>query len=222
LEPLGAELRNFLVWSAMFDRFCAELCDAAFERGDSRLFIQQIEDAGAFLIPLDDRGVWYRYHALFREFLANGRNLRDISVERAIRLRAAGWFEKSGFLREADDQATAAGEPEVAAELLNKHAQEFNRGGRTKELVALAERLPRATLPSYPLLLLMVAWVRSTEWRFEAAKEALELASEQIDRLSDGASKQHEADHLRFLLLHRQMMLAQFADNMTEVERICL
>ena len=53
----------------MLDQLCGSLCDAVLERRDRTSCCGDLEASNTFLIPLDRRRGWYRYHALFREFL---------------------------------------------------------------------------------------------------------------------------------------------------------
>ena len=63
------EIRAFLLHTSVLDRFCAPLCDAVTERGDSRRILRELESSNFFLIPLDTKRDWYRYHHLFRDLL---------------------------------------------------------------------------------------------------------------------------------------------------------
>ena len=50
-------------------RFTAELCDAVLERTDSAAMLAEIERSNLFLVALDPRGEWFRYHHLFADLL---------------------------------------------------------------------------------------------------------------------------------------------------------
>ncbi len=66
-------VQAFLLQTALFDRFCAPLCDAVVvgsaTDGGSQLMLEQIERANLFVVALDAHGGWYRYHSLFRDAL---------------------------------------------------------------------------------------------------------------------------------------------------------
>ena len=49
-----------------------------------------------FLVPLDRRRGWYRYHALFREFLLGELRRVEPDVIAKLHLRAADWYEANG------------------------------------------------------------------------------------------------------------------------------
>ena len=50
----------------------------------------------SFLVPLDRRRGWYRYHALFREFLLAELQRVEPDVIAKLHLRAADWYESNG------------------------------------------------------------------------------------------------------------------------------
>ena len=71
-QPLA--LREFLLTSALPERFCAPLCDAllggaADRASGSEALLAELDRRNLFLIPLDGERTWYRYHHLFRDLL---------------------------------------------------------------------------------------------------------------------------------------------------------
>ena len=45
------------------------LCDALLGEAGAQEQLRHLEATSSFLVPLDRRREWYRYHGLFREFL---------------------------------------------------------------------------------------------------------------------------------------------------------
>jgi LuxR family maltose regulon positive regulatory protein len=126
-EVLGrqpAEVRHFLCQTAILDRLTAPLCDALTGRNDSEARLRQLEQANLFLIPLDDRREWYRYHALFADFL---RTELDPAARAALHLKAARWFAAQGLLPEAVGHALASGDMDEAARVIALAAEEAFR-----------------------------------------------------------------------------------------------
>ena len=62
-------VQRFLRRTAVLDQLSAPLCDAILEESGSQARLRDLEATSLFLVPLDRRRGWYRYHALFREFL---------------------------------------------------------------------------------------------------------------------------------------------------------
>ena len=94
----------------------------------------ELERANLFLVSLDDRRVWYRYHHLFRELLAHELSLARPDDVTPLHRRAYGWHLREGLVAEAISHAIAAGDYDRAAELMAASWLSFvNRG----ELVTL-------------------------------------------------------------------------------------
>ena len=69
LQNLTPSLQRFLRRTAVLDQLCAGLCDAVLEESGSDARLRVLEATGMFVVPLDRRRGWFRYHSLFREFL---------------------------------------------------------------------------------------------------------------------------------------------------------
>ena len=68
LPPAEAQ---FLKHTSVLDRMCGGLCDAVLETTRSADTLETLERTNCFVVPLDRRGEWYRYHHLFGELLRN-------------------------------------------------------------------------------------------------------------------------------------------------------
>jgi LuxR family maltose regulon positive regulatory protein len=94
LDRAPDPLRAFLRQTSVLDRLSAPLCDALTGRDDSQAMLEQLEAANLFLIPLDNRREWYRYHVLFAEVL----RLTLAPTERTeLHQKAARWFQANGW-----------------------------------------------------------------------------------------------------------------------------
>ena len=60
---------SFLLETSILDRLTGPLCDAVTGRTGGRAMLEQLDRANLFLVPLDDRRTWYRYHHLFADVL---------------------------------------------------------------------------------------------------------------------------------------------------------
>lgn len=47
----------------------SSLCNAITQRGDSQSMLEAIETDNLFIVALDEKREWFRYHHLFLEFL---------------------------------------------------------------------------------------------------------------------------------------------------------
>jgi LuxR family maltose regulon positive regulatory protein len=150
LERESAAVRDFLRQTAILDRLCAPLCEALTGRADSQAILEGLEQANLFLVALDHRREWYRYHRLFAEVL---RNTLDPAARAALHQKAVGWYEAHDYLGEAVDHALAygriAGDLADAGRLIERAAGPTLLSGSFQTvrgwLAALPEPLVRAS-----------------------------------------------------------------------------
>ena len=115
LTALAPHVREFLLRTSVLGRFTPELCDAVLGREDSAAVLSDLVRSNMFLVALDARGEWYRYHHLFGELLQ-----LELGDEHAmaLRRRAAAWCGAHGLVEDAIEYAAAAEDAEMVAELL--------------------------------------------------------------------------------------------------------
>jgi len=199
-EVLAAQfpgMREWLLKTSIFERFCAPLCEAvcAAEAGDDApeldgdRFIKDVFDSNLFTIPLDTRGEWFRYHHLFQNLLQLELEQRMPADEIAgLYLRASGWFESQGLIGEAIQYAMKANDGIRAAEIIEQHYQiELN-----KELWYVVVRwltmLPLEIMQQRPRLLLAHAWGLYHHFQMQEIPRLLErIESLLVDETADNA-----------------------------------
>ena len=149
LTALAPQTRDFLLRTSVLDRFTPELCDAVLGREDSAGVLAELARSNMFLVALDARGEWYRYHHLFGELLQLELGRQEAAV---LRRRAAAWCRAHGLVEDAIDYAAAAGDAETVAELLVENHLEFIWGGRTGRFLGWVRWLPSELLLEHPVL----------------------------------------------------------------------
>jgi LuxR family transcriptional regulator, maltose regulon positive regulatory protein len=125
-QPLP--VRGMLLCTSILDRLNGALSDALTGRDDGEPMLAELERAGAFVVPLERRGGWYRYHQLFAELLRV--ELRHEAPERIPELhrRAASWLGANGFPAEAARHALTAGDWQLATAVVLEHWHELVLG----------------------------------------------------------------------------------------------
>ncbi|HEU5086732.1 MAG TPA: hypothetical protein VFT99_04780, partial [Roseiflexaceae bacterium] len=105
----AASVQLFLMQSAILPRLCGALCSAVTGQHDAQTMLEQLDKANLFLVALDNRRHWYRYHQLFRDFLYNclHRAVGSTGIA-ALHRRASAWFEQNGLAGEAVEHALSA------------------------------------------------------------------------------------------------------------------
>ena len=190
LERQSPEVREFLLCTSIVSRLAGPLCDALVGATGSRDRLVELERANLFLVSLDDRRVWYRYHHLFRELLAHELSLARPGDVRPLHRRAYEWHLREGMVAEAISHAIAAGDYDRAAELMAASWLWFVNRGELVTLEAWARDLPPQVAESDPRLCLARAWmllVLGRPGEVEAEVRAAERGT-LLGPLGDGSS----------------------------------
>ena len=118
LNGQSADVHDFLLSTSVLDQLCPELCDAVTDRGGSAGLLRRMEDSNSFVIALDDKRRWYRYHHLFRDLLLHELRVTDPDRALTAHRRAAGWLLGQGDTSEAILHTIAAGDVAEAVEMV--------------------------------------------------------------------------------------------------------
>ncbi len=177
LERQSEQVRTFLLETSVLERLSGELCDAVTGRAGSQAMLEAIEQAGLFLVPLDEVRGWWRYHQLFADLLRARLQAEQPGRVPALHRAAATWHEEHGLAGDAVPHALAAGDAAWAARLIERHADAliYLRGeGATVQRWLAA--LPAEVAGSRPRLSLAQAALTLLSGRVEAAEVALDAA----------------------------------------------
>ncbi len=171
LTHLTPEARQFLIETAVFDRFCAELCDAVRQTTDARQTIDTLLQANLLIIPLDDQQQWLRYHHLFADFLHN-RFLQQPDQQRiALRQRAIDWFASQNLLDEAIAHALAVEDFSKASDLMASYSANLLVRGEVSKLLHWINLLPAAEVKANTRLAIFYSWALLFTGQFTAVSQ---------------------------------------------------
>jgi len=176
LDRQQEELRTFLLETSLLERLSGGLCDAVTGRTDSQAMLERVEQAGLFLVPLDEVRGWWRYHHLFADLLRARLQQQRPGRVAGLHRAAAAWSEKHGLADDAVRHALAAGDAAWAARLVERHADAFLLRSEGATLQRWLAALPAGLAGSRPRLLLAQARLALLSNRVEAAEVALDAA----------------------------------------------
>ncbi len=191
------EVEDFLLYTSILERFNASLCEAVYQPpcSSTQSILEFIDRSNLFLIHLDNRREWYRYHQLFAELLRH-RLVEEKGSQLSAELhrRAARWFASNNLTGEAVYHAAEAKDFDWLADLLEKAAQSpltWSRG-EINQLKRWLHRLPANFIDGRPELSIHMAracyltgdidegleWLNKTEavvaaWPPSAKKDAM-------------------------------------------------
>ena len=114
------EVQTFLLSTCMLERLTASLCDAVMQQTDSQQMLRQLEQANLFVVALDSKRQWYRYHALFAEALSCQLEKTQPDLALILHHRASLWYAQHDQTTEAILHAFKAREWQWAADLIEQ------------------------------------------------------------------------------------------------------
>jgi len=175
LDGLPAELVDFMLRTAILDRLSGALCEAVTGSSSSRTILASLAQRQMLLTPLDNDGVWFRYHALLAEYLRQ-RLEADRGIETPeLHRRAALWYASRELWTEAVQHAIAAGDSDRAISWIKNCAMALIKRGDLFTLLEWQRQFPGELMRGQPEVRLAIAWGLSLALRFD---EALQLATE--------------------------------------------
>lgn len=178
-------MQQFLLYTSILDRMTGELCQAVTGIAESHAYLQQLDKGSLFLVALDERREWYRYHHLFRQFLTAQLKMREPRQWKTYHMTAGKWLEKNGYPHEAVDHYLKAAGYEQALSLIEKIAQELMDTEWTT-LCTWLSAIPDTLLFARPMMLLTKLSSQYMSGHVEAATDGYWRALRRLDE--DAAS----------------------------------
>ena len=187
LPPAEAQ---FLMYTSVLDRMSGGLCDAVLETTRSADMLEALERRNCFVVPLDRRGEWYRYHHLFGQLLRKELERSEPDILPELHRRAMAWCLAHDLREAAVVYGHAAGETDAIAGLVDSLALPMHYDGRLETMDEWLGWFSADDLRRYPALAVEAAWVRALTGRPAEAERWLGLAEGATSTipLSDGSA----------------------------------
>ena len=186
LQRQPEHVRSFLLQTSILDRLSGPLCDAVTGRQDGKGILETLERGNLFVVPLDDKREWYRYHHLFADVLRAHSMEEQTDRMADLHRRAASWFEGNDMVAEAIEQARAAADHETVARLLSANFEEFERIGQHASISSWAASLPEQMVKKRPrIALIHAASALGIEDNLQATRRLTSWAEEAIRAIED-------------------------------------
>lgn len=181
LQNQPTELRAFLLQTSILTRMSAALVETVTGRPDGGAMLEALDRANLFLVPLDDRRRWFRYHHLFAEVLQA--RLVEEQPEQLLDLhrRASSWYAQRGDLDDAIHHALTAPDHDLAAQLIEEAMPTMARDRREATLRTWMEALPAEAFRSRPVLSLGFAGALLSTGQTEGVEARLRDAERWVD-----------------------------------------
>jgi LuxR family maltose regulon positive regulatory protein len=224
LAAQPAELREFLLRTAVVDRLSGDLADALTGGSDGARVLARLEREHVFTSATGPNRTWYRYHPLFAELLRAELRYEHAADLPDLHRRAATWHAGDDQPVLAVRHALAAGDADRAAGLLSAGWPAMLAQGQAAVLAELVSRLPGDRVRTTPELAVVAALSRLALGRLEeadawlglaAAAEpwlATEAAAGPAARGRPGAGRLRTGAAMRLARLYRARLVGDVAD----------
>ncbi|MGO8727837.1 MAG: LuxR C-terminal-related transcriptional regulator [Streptosporangiaceae bacterium] len=158
LQRQSDRVQTFLLQTSILGRLSGPLCDAVTGQGGGKAMLEALDRGNLFLVPLDDRRRWYRYHHLFADVLQARLLDEQPGQVPDLHRRASAWYEQNGEQPVAISHALAAGDFERAADLVELAIPAMRRGRQEAAVRGWLEVLPGELIRARPVLSVAYAW----------------------------------------------------------------
>jgi LuxR family transcriptional regulator, maltose regulon positive regulatory protein len=181
MERQPGAVRDFLLQTAILGRLHGPLCDAVTGQEQSGARLEALHRGNFFVVPLDDRRQWYRYHHLFADVLAAQLVAERPDQVATLHRRASAWYEHNGARSEAIRHALAALDVARAADLIERAAPEMRRERQEQTLLGWLRALPEELIASRPVLGVQYAGVLLAVGELTGVEDRLRTAERWLD-----------------------------------------
>ena len=158
LQRQPPEVQTFLLSTSILERLTAPLCDAVMQQTGSQHLLQRLEQANLFVMSLDNKREWYRYHALFAEALRYRLEQTQPDLMLTLHHRASLWYAEHNQTTQAILHALHAKAWDLVADLIERMSSQLSGlawGASPHQLTVLHQwlkQLPPEIVGSRPLL----------------------------------------------------------------------
>ncbi|HEX8993036.1 MAG TPA: LuxR C-terminal-related transcriptional regulator [Anaerolineales bacterium] len=175
LQRQPRDVREFLLRTSILERMNASLCEAVSGQPDGAARLKQVYQANLFVLPLDDRGEWFRYHQLFADLL----RLRlhqdsTASFIAELQRRAMSWYEQAAMIPDAIGHALATPDYPHAVHLVEQVALLMIMQAYVRTVEGWLQAIPSQYTINTPRLDMAFAWLHLLHANPEQAQPYLD------------------------------------------------
>jgi LuxR family maltose regulon positive regulatory protein len=124
------------------------LCEAVTVSADNHLILERLDLDHLCILPLDQERQWYRYQAIFKDFLLKILHQTHADVIPASLIKASRWFELQWHIVHAIEYALDGGDTERGMDLIEQIAESQLMRSQASSLIRWKESLPTEELLS--------------------------------------------------------------------------
>jgi LuxR family maltose regulon positive regulatory protein len=212
LDRQPRQVRRLLLRTSVLEQVNGELADALTGRSGGERILQELEEANAFVVALDERRSWFRYHRLFADLLQLELRRTTPGDVAGLHGAAAGWYAEHGFPVEAIRHAQTAQDWGLAARLLSDHWLGFFLDGRVATAHELLAGFPGGAVGTDAELAALAAGEKLMLGSLEEAERSLQVATER-----SASVPTDRRGHVQVMIAVMRLLLARLRGDLPAV-----
>ena len=185
LQRQPERIQSFLLKTSILDRLSGPLCDAVTGQEEGNVLLETLERGNLFVIPLDDKRHWFRYHHLFADVLSAHLMAEQPGQVSTLHRRASEWYEQNDLPSDAVRHALAAEDFERAADLVELAVPAMRMSRQEATLLGWLKALPDELFHCRPVLSAVYAHVLLASGELEGVEDRLLSAEGWLDTTAD-------------------------------------
>ena len=148
MDRLSPADRQFMRDISIVEEFAAPLSDAITQHTDSASVLRGMRRANRFVVGIDGRGQWFRFHRLVRQLLLRELQATQPAREPELHHRASEWFLQEGQVDQSIAHAVRSHEIDRATELILANWIRFVVHWRVGPIAGWLDLLPETAILS--------------------------------------------------------------------------
>ncbi|HSL46459.1 MAG TPA: hypothetical protein VK897_23700, partial [Anaerolineales bacterium] len=186
LRRQSEDIQSFLLQTSILERLNGSLCDAVTSQPGGKTRLESLQRGNLFLIPLDDKRDWYRYHHLLADVLRMHLMTEQPDLVDSLHCRASAWYEKNGLTNDAVRHALAGRDFSRAARLAETTWQKMYESFQSATWLGWVKELPEEVIGTRPVLCTQIAWAFMDAHEVDASESRLRDAERWLEGPPDG------------------------------------
>ena len=192
LKNQPEELQIYLLVGASLGEFSADLLEAAgyllMKDRSSNLsglsVVDFLQQSDLFIVSLDDKNEWFRFHHLFQSYLLmNSRNRFSKEQIDNISQLAAQWYMSTGNIQKTIEYFLKAEDSEHAIEILGTYKKDLLNNCEWKRYIRILSLFPEAEFNANPTLIIAKCWKLVIQTKYPDLFHYLESTSDVMEFL---------------------------------------
>jgi LuxR family transcriptional regulator, maltose regulon positive regulatory protein len=209
LDRQPPEVRRLLLRTSVLQRVNGALAEHLSGEPGAERILHELEESGGFMLALDTRRSWFRYHRLFAELLQLELRRSEPDAPAGLHRAAAQWLAERGQPADAVRHAQAAGDWGLAARIVSDNWFALELGGQAAPADEVLAAFPPASVAGDADLAALTAADQLRRGALQEAERYCSIASHGLP-----SAPPERGRRAKPLLVRLRLLLARTSDEL--------